>query len=123
LALLHVGREEAVGLALLAVMLATKLLAAMDWRSTKVTNPVAVKDPVIVGVAMEGLVASTIVPPLPVTAHPEIAVPFPCRQGAVTVVEIVIAGVDVGVATVPAKPFPEVTDALVTVPDPLVVIV
>ena len=45
----------------------------------------------------------------------EIAVPLPLRI-PVIVVEIVIAGVEEAVATVPAKPLPEVTDTELTVP-------
>jgi hypothetical protein len=47
----------------------------------------------------------------------EMAVPFPFRI-PVIVVESVIAGVVVGVATVPAKPLAETTDTVVTVPPP-----
>lgn len=43
------------------------------------------------------------------------AVPFPLTI-PVTVVERVIAGVVVALATVPAKPFADATDAVVTVP-------
>ncbi len=45
------------------------------------------------------------------------AVPFPFTR-PVTVVDSVIAGVVVAVATVPAKPLAETTEALVTVPEP-----
>lgn len=45
----------------------------------------------------------------------EIAVPLPFTK-PVTVVESVMAGVVVAFATVPAKPFAEVTETLVTVP-------
>ena len=45
----------------------------------------------------------------------EIAVPLPLRT-PVIVVEIVMAGVEVAVATVPAKPFAETTEVEVTVP-------
>jgi hypothetical protein len=71
-----------------------------------------------VGVTKVGEVASTIVPPLPVTVHPDNAVPLPCRQGDVTVVESVIAGVVVAFATVPAMPFAETTDTVLTEPEP-----
>lgn len=47
-----------------------------------------------------------------------IAVPFPFSN-PVTVVLNVIAGVVVAVATVPANPFPVVTDTLCTVPNTL----
>ena len=45
----------------------------------------------------------------------EIDVPFPFNK-PVIVVEIVIAGVEVAVATVPANPLAEVTETVVTVP-------
>jgi hypothetical protein len=48
-----------------------------------------------------------------------IAVPLPFKT-PVIVVDRVIAGVVVAFATVPAKPFADTTDALVTVPEPLV---
>jgi hypothetical protein len=47
----------------------------------------------------------------------ETAVPLPLRSPEI-VVEIVIAGVVVAVATVPAKPFAETTETEDTVPDP-----
>jgi hypothetical protein len=48
-----------------------------------------------------------------------IAVPLPFRS-PVTVVDRVMAGVDVGVATVPARPFAETTETDCTVPtDPV----
>jgi hypothetical protein len=45
-----------------------------------------------------------------------IAVPSPARTGALTVVDNVMAGVVVAVATVPARPFMLTTDTDVTVP-------
>jgi hypothetical protein len=51
-----------------------------------------------------------------VTALPEIEVPFPDNT-PVAVVEIVIAGVVVAVATVPAKPLADTTETEVTVPE------
>jgi len=51
-----------------------------------------------------------------VTALPEIAVPLPDNT-PVMVVERVIAGVVVAVATVPANPLALTTDTEVTVPD------
>lgn len=68
------------------------------------------------GAMRVGLFDSTIVPPLPVTVHPDKAVPFPCKHGELTVVVKVIAGVDVAVATVPARPLADTTDIVVTVP-------
>lgn len=49
------------------------------------------------------------------------AVPFPFKS-PVTVVESVIAGVDVDVATVPASPFADTTETSVTVPVPPIAI-
>jgi hypothetical protein len=46
-----------------------------------------------------------------------IAVPLPLSS-PVTVVERLIAGVVVGLVTVPARPFAEVTETLVTDPEP-----
>jgi hypothetical protein len=46
-----------------------------------------------------------------------IAVPLPLRTPVIDVVNV-IAGVVVAFATVPAKPFAETTDTLVTVPEP-----
>lgn len=68
-----------------------------------------------VGVTSVGLVASTTLPE-PVVVAAEIAVPLPCKI-PVAVVEIVIAGVVVAVATVPANPFAVTTETLVTVPE------
>lgn len=68
------------------------------------------------GVVRVGLVAKTTFPE-PVVVAAEIAVPSPFRI-PVTLVERVIAGVDVAVATVPAKPFADTTDTEVTVPIP-----
>ena len=47
----------------------------------------------------------------------EMAVPLPLST-PVTVVEIVMAGVDVAVATLPENPLAETTETLVTVPAP-----
>ena len=49
-----------------------------------------------------------------------IAVPLPFRTPVMLVVSV-IAGVEVAVATVPAKPFAVTTETVVTVPDPLIV--
>jgi hypothetical protein len=68
------------------------------------------------GVTSVGLVART-TEPEPVVVAAEIAVPLPWRI-PVIVVERVIAGVVVAVATVPAKPFAETTETEVTVPVP-----
>jgi hypothetical protein len=65
----------------------------------------------------EGLVERT-TDPLPVVVAAEMAVPLPDKI-PVTVVESVIAGVVVAVATVPAKPLAEdttLTDVTVPVP-------
>lgn len=69
------------------------------------------------GVTSVGEVASTTAPE-PVVVAAEIAVPFPARTGAFTVVERVMAGVVVGLATEPASPLAVTTDTEVTVPDP-----
>jgi len=66
------------------------------------------------GVTSVGEVARTTAP-LPVVLAAEIAVPLPCKM-PVIVVERVIAGVVVEVATVPANPFAETTETEVTVP-------
>lgn len=66
------------------------------------------------GVTRVGEVAKT-TEPEPVVAAALIAVPLPERM-PVTVVESVIAGVVVAVATVPAKPLADTTDTLVTLP-------
>jgi hypothetical protein len=66
------------------------------------------------GVTNVGLVAKTTLPD-PVVVAADIAVPFPWRI-PVIVVERVIAGVLVAVATVPAKPLAVTTDTDVTVP-------
>jgi len=66
------------------------------------------------GVTRVGLVART-TEPEPVVLAAEMAVPLPCRM-PVTVVESVIAGVLVAVATVPANPLADTTETLVTVP-------
>jgi hypothetical protein len=68
--------------------------------------------PVIVGLALR-----TTVDPVPVVVAAMSAVPLPARTGVVRVVEIVMAGVVVAVATVPAKPFADTTEAEVTVPE------
>lgn len=68
------------------------------------------------GVTRVGDVARTI-DPLPVVEAALMAVPLPDKI-PVTVVFIVIAGVVVAVATVPAKPFADTTETPVTVPDP-----
>jgi len=69
-------------------------------------------------------VAERVVPsndnPLPIVTA-LIAVPLPFRI-PVMLVEIVIAGVVVAVATVPANPFAEVTETLVTLPVPTPVV-
>lgn len=68
---------NAVGDAELPVTLARTVLAACAARSDVVTNPVAVRAPVIVGLAIEGDVARTI-PPVPVTLFPRAeATPVP----------------------------------------------
>jgi hypothetical protein len=64
-----------------------------------------------------GLADKTRVDPLPVVVAADIAVPFPCKN-PVTVVDKVIAGVVVAVATVPANPFAVTTDTDETVPVP-----
>lgn len=64
-----------------------------------------------------GPVAKTTVLPEPVVVAAEIAVPFPESTGELTVVDRVIAGVEVAVATVPAKPLVDTTEMLVTVPE------
>ena len=69
------------------------------------------------GVTRVGEVANT-TSPLPVVVAAEIAVPLPWRM-PVMEVEIVMAGVLVAVATVPAKPFAGTTETLLTVPEPL----
>ena len=61
---------------------------------------------------------STTVLPVPVVAAAEMAVPFPDKTVPVMVVESVIAGVVVGVATEPFSPLAETTETLVTVPEP-----
>lgn len=67
------------------------------------------------GVTRVGLVASTTAPE-PVVVAAEIAVPLPCRM-PVMVVESVMAGVVVAVATVPASPLADTTETEVTVPE------
>jgi hypothetical protein len=66
-------------------------------------------------------VAHTISPFGAIKSVPAVAAltaePFPFRS-PVTEVVIAIAGVVVGVVTVPPKPFAEVTDTEVTVPEP-----
>ena len=72
-----------------------------------------------VGVPVKaGETLKTTVEPVPVVVAAEMAVPFPARTGELMVVEIVMAGVVVGVATEPAKPLALVTETLVTVPLP-----
>jgi hypothetical protein len=66
------------------------------------------------GVTSVGDVASTTLP-VPVVDAADMAVPLPCNR-PVIVVERVIAGVVVAVATVPAKPLAETTETEVTVP-------
>jgi hypothetical protein len=66
------------------------------------------------GVISVGLVANTTLP-VPVLGAALIAVPLPCKM-PVTVVDNVMTGVVVGVATVPARPLADSTDTLVTVP-------
>lgn len=68
----------------------------------------------MVGVTSVGEVANTTLPD-PVVEAADMAVPFPDKM-PVTVVEIVIAGVLVAVATLPANPLAETTETLVTVP-------
>jgi len=67
------------------------------------------------GVTRVGEVART-TDPLPVVVAALIAVPLPCRI-PVMEVEMVIAGVEVAVATVPAKPLADTTETEVTVPE------
>ena len=69
-----------------------------------------------VGVVSVGEVSST-TEPLPVVDAAEIAVPSPDKMPVMVVVSV-IAGVEVAVATVPAKPLAETTETLVTVPAP-----
>jgi hypothetical protein len=69
------------------------------------------------GVVRDGLADNTTVLPVPVVVAAEIAVPLPANTGELIVVSIVMAGVVVDVATVPANPFVETTLTLVTVPD------
>ena len=77
-------------------------------------NEVAVAAP-RAGVIKAGeLVNTTFTVPLVEAA--EMAVPLPCKI-PVMEVEIVMAGVVVAVATVPANPFVETTDTLVTEPE------
>jgi hypothetical protein len=66
------------------------------------------------GLVRVGLVANTTFPE-PVVGAALMAVPFPWSM-PVTVVERVMAGVVVGVATVPARPLAVMTDREVTVP-------
>jgi hypothetical protein len=70
------------------------------------------------GVMSVGDVASATVLPEPVVVAAAIAVPFPESTGAFIGVVRVIAGVEVALATVPAKPLVETTDTVVTVPPP-----
>jgi hypothetical protein len=76
--------------------------------------PPAVAAPIL-GVTNVGLVANTTAPE-PVVDAALIAVPLPCRI-PVTVVDRVIAGVELALATVPAKPLADTTETLVTVPE------
>lgn len=82
-------------------------------------NPVALVRTSVVGVPRLGVtrvgdVAST-TDPEPVVEAAEMAVPLP-ESMPLIVVERVIAGVVVAVATVPAKPLAETTETEVTVP-------
>jgi hypothetical protein len=82
-------------------------------------RPVALVSVIAVGVSRlgdvrEGLLARTTAP-VPVVVAAEIDVPLPCRM-PVTVVDMVMAGVVVGLATVPAKPLAVATETDVTVP-------
>lgn len=71
------------------------------------------------GVTKVGELDSTTVEPDPVVVPALIAVPFPAKTGLLIVVVNVIAGVDVALATVPAKPFADTTETSDTVPPPL----
>ncbi len=81
---------------------------------------VAVATPIF-GVVSVGEPWRTTVEPVPVVVAALMAVPFPAKTGLFTVVERVIAGVVVAVATVPASPFAETTETDVTVPAPATV--
>jgi hypothetical protein len=81
------------------------------FRAADSDTAAAVKVPVRVGEADK-----TTVLPVPVVLAAEIAVPLPARTGLLIVVSIVIAGVVVAFATVPAKPLVDTTETVVTVP-------
>lgn len=68
---------------------------------------------------MLGAVPRTTVEPDPVVVPAISAVPFPARTGELTVVDRVIAGVVVGLATLPANPLAVATETEVTVPEAL----
>jgi hypothetical protein len=64
------------------------------------------------GVTSVGELLNTTVEPDPVVVAAEIAVPLPARAGLLIEVVSVIAGVVVGLATVPANPFAVTTETL-----------
>ena len=76
-------------------------------------------------IAVPPLLVAESVPPVNDKPEPtvtaEIAVPLPCNKPVMLVVNV-IAGVVVGLATVPVKPFADTTETVVTVPE-LVLIV
>lgn len=71
-----------------------------------------------IGVTKVGDVFRTTVLPVPVVVAELIAVPLPARAGALTVVDSVMFGVEVELATDPASPLALVTVTLETVPPP-----
>jgi hypothetical protein len=70
-----------------------------------------------VGVTSVGLVSKTTLPE-PVVVAALMAVPLPCKIPVIDV-DIVIAGAEVALATVPANPLAETTETVVTVPTPV----
>lgn len=89
----------------------------------EIGRPVAFVSVPLAGVPRTGAISvgplfKTTVEPVPVVVAALMAVPLPARTGLLMLVVRVIAGVDVAVATVPAKPFAVTTDTLDTVPAP-----
>ena len=94
-------------------MLEAKVAFAFTIKLPDIVRLVAIAVPVRVGEADNTTL------PVPVVGAADMAVPLPCKI-PVTVVLNVMAGVDVGLATVPAKPLADTTDTDVTVPGLLV---
>lgn len=69
-----------------------------------------------IGAIRVGPLFKTAVDPVPVVVAAEMAVALPARIGALIVVLIVMAGVVVALATVPANPLAVATETVVTVP-------